>query len=197
MITCWLSRCTTPARPHAAANVVVFFLMLHFIRRPMPATSAYGGSRVPVAAVLPNPATIGTFLAIAGPVLGVVVLKVVLFGMIAARAAQAGAVVSAGHQIIFSAPPTSRANHLMPPPHDTPHITSWGTHISVQPGCSQGVTVVIPGPKLLPIVTCARYFCTGPVPALSWLSVPGCSLWPPLFFISSTADARTASLPAP
>lgn len=85
--------------------------MLHFIRRPLPPGSAFGGERLPVRALLPNPAAVTTFLSISGPVLGVVVMKVLLFGMIAARAAEAGAVVSAGHQIIFSA----RPSHFLPP----------------------------------------------------------------------------------
>ena len=90
-------------RDRAAANIVVFFLMLYFIRRPLPQRSTYGGQQVPVRAAVPHPSTAATFLSIAGPVLGVVVLKVLLFGMVAARAAEAGAVISAGHQIIFSA----------------------------------------------------------------------------------------------
>eukprot|EP00892_Ulva_mutabilis_P003739 jgi/Ulvmu1/1737/UM117_0014.1 len=86
----------------SAANVVVFFLMLYFIRRPLPPQSTYGGQAVPVQATVPHPATAATFLSIAGPVLGVIVLKVLFFGTIAARAAEAGSVIAAGHQIIFS-----------------------------------------------------------------------------------------------
>lgn len=89
----------------AAANWIVFALMLRAIRRPLPASSAYAGITVPLRAVVPKLQAALSFLKVAGPVLGVIVVKVLLFGMISAAAAGTSATVAAGHQILFSATP--------------------------------------------------------------------------------------------
>ena len=76
--------------------------MLRAVRRPLPAASAYAGVRVPWRAVVPKLQAALAFLKVAGPVLGVIVVKVLLFGMISAAAAGVSATVAAGHQILFS-----------------------------------------------------------------------------------------------
>jgi hypothetical protein len=89
----------------AAANITVFFFMLHAIRQKLPEFSPYAGIRVPIAAAVPHLATVRTLIALAGPILGVLALKVLFFTMVSVRAVGEGMAVSAAHRIIFGTNP--------------------------------------------------------------------------------------------
>lgn len=87
----------------SAANWVVFFSMLWRIRQPIPSgASPYAGLQVPICAAAPRAQTVLAFMRIAGPVFGVILLKVVVFGMIAARASALSVTAAASHQVLFS-----------------------------------------------------------------------------------------------
>jgi hypothetical protein len=77
--------------------------MLGFMKNPLPESSPYRGAVVNLRAVLPKLNAAWSFLRIAGPVFGVIVVKVLVFGMISAAAAQVSATAAASHQILFSA----------------------------------------------------------------------------------------------
>jgi hypothetical protein len=81
----------------------MFGVMLRFMKRPLPSSSPYRGTFVPLRAVLPKLNAAWSFLKISGPVFGVIIVKVLVFGMISAAAAEVSAIAAAGHQITFSA----------------------------------------------------------------------------------------------
>ena len=82
--------------------------MLSKIRQRLPQQSPYAGVRVRIAPAVPHVATVRTLVVLAGPILGVLALKVLLFTTISIRAVGEGMAVSAGHRILFGAPPTGR-----------------------------------------------------------------------------------------
>jgi hypothetical protein len=84
---------------------VVFFLMLASIRHPLPASSPFAPALIPLRLVVPHLRTALTFFEIAGPILGVIAVKVLIFGMVAAKASAVGTLEAAAHQILFSAAP--------------------------------------------------------------------------------------------
>ena len=77
--------------------------MLCWIQQPLPRGTAYAGTAIALRAVLPKLRAAASFLAIAGPILGVIVVKVLMFGGIAAAAAGVSSTAAAAHQILFSA----------------------------------------------------------------------------------------------
>jgi hypothetical protein len=93
----------TDGRHTAAANAAVFFLLLHRIRQKLPEGSRYAGVRVPIVPTVPHAASARAFVALAGPILGVLTLKVLLYGLISARAAGISTAAAAGHRILFGA----------------------------------------------------------------------------------------------
>ena len=90
----------------AASNWLVCVLLFLWARTPLPSGTAYAGNCVSLRLVLPRVQAAKTFVAIAGPVLGVIVVKVLLFGGISAHAAGISSTVSAAHQVLFSALPS-------------------------------------------------------------------------------------------
>ena len=93
--------------------------MVRWIRQPLPRASPFHGTVVAVRAVMPRLQAALSLMAIAGPILGVIGMKVLIFGGISAAAAGVSSTVSAAHQILFSAP-TSRALGLLYPFASTP-----------------------------------------------------------------------------
>ena len=90
---------------HAAANWIVFAVMLRWLRQPLPGKSPYRGISVGVKAVVPKMRAAMSFLALAGPVLGVITVKVLFFVTISAAAADISSSVAGAHQILFCVPP--------------------------------------------------------------------------------------------
>lgn len=82
--------------------------MMRWIRQPLPQGSPFAGTRVAVRAVVPKLQAALSLMSIAGPVLGVIGVKVLIFGGISAAAAGVSSTVSAAHQVLFSALPSPR-----------------------------------------------------------------------------------------
>ena len=77
--------------------------MIAAASRPMPkGNSPYAGVKLNIGFEIPDLKTVVAFLGISGPVLGVIVVKCVVFGMISSRAAEMGQATAAAHQILFS-----------------------------------------------------------------------------------------------
>jgi Na+-driven multidrug efflux pump len=76
--------------------------MLQWLQRPLPPSSPYRGCRVPVVALRPHITACIAYLRISGPILGAILVKVLFFGMVSARAAELGSASAAAHQILFS-----------------------------------------------------------------------------------------------
>lgn len=76
--------------------------MLRWLRRPLPYGTPHAGTAVPVTALRPRATVAAAYVRIAGPILGAILVKVLLFGMVAARAAELGAAPAAAHHILNS-----------------------------------------------------------------------------------------------
>lgn len=83
---------------------MVFAVMLRRVQQRLPQGTAYGGISIALRMVVPRLQAAMSFLSIAGPVLGVILVKVLMFGGIAAAAAGVSSNAAAAHQILFSAP---------------------------------------------------------------------------------------------
>lgn len=87
----------------AAANWAVLLLLLRDIKKPIPVgKSPYAGIQIAIAAMRPRLDMMVTFLQIGGPILGVIFVKVLVYGQIAARASEMSQATAAAHQILFS-----------------------------------------------------------------------------------------------
>ena len=76
--------------------------MIRAVRQPLPAGSPFASLKIDIGLEIPSLSTVATFLAVSGPVLGVVLVKIIVFGSISACATEMGQVTAGAHQIAMS-----------------------------------------------------------------------------------------------